>query len=394
MIKILFYAGLLLASSVCSASFNEKLEVSGFARIVAGYFDSDDQLLRGYTNSLGLKQDSLIALRADYALTDTLSFTVQGLATPSEVRESSIQWLYADYRPSRDWSIKFGRQRIPFFQYSDVVDVGFAYPWVTLPIPVHSGAVFTEFDGALIRHDFSLGAVYGHAELYSGTYNGDIVNYSESIRADVDDIFGTVLSLGYHNFSVRASYHQGHVSVVQERLVQFIATLYAFGFNESARTLEIDDMVSIAQLGFTYENLNYFIRGEYTDIASDDYLIGERKAAYVTAGINHNKMTYHLTYSYGKLQDDEPAHELMFGASEQLDQLTFGYQQAITNTGNDDRTILSIGTRYDYSQNIAFKSEVFFVDREKALPSFIPTIPGTVDQSSDVLYQLAMEWVF
>ena len=91
-------AACLSASQVCYGA--EKLEISGFGRLVAGYLDDNNVSFEGYTNELTFSEQSLLAIQADYHLTDTLSVTSQLLAHNNSERDSGIEWFYLTYEPN------------------------------------------------------------------------------------------------------------------------------------------------------------------------------------------------------------------------------------------------------------------------------------------------------
>jgi hypothetical protein len=120
----------------------DALQISGFARIVLGALDECEASYLGYDNSLSFDQQSLIALQADYQLNKTFSVTGQIIGHTNDQRESGVEWLYLTYQPNRSTQIKIGKQRTPIFYYSDYMDVGFAYPWITLPQQVYNSIFF------------------------------------------------------------------------------------------------------------------------------------------------------------------------------------------------------------------------------------------------------------
>ena len=75
----------LLPENLCSGEnlfsrLSERVQFSGFARLVGGYLDAGEVHYQGYNDTLSLGQHSLLALQTDVELTETLSFTTQLLA--------------------------------------------------------------------------------------------------------------------------------------------------------------------------------------------------------------------------------------------------------------------------------------------------------------------------
>lgn len=51
-----------------------------------------------------------------------------------------------------------GRLRIPFFYYSEFLEVGYAYNWVRLPSDIYNIS-FSSFDGIDFTQRFSIGSL-------------------------------------------------------------------------------------------------------------------------------------------------------------------------------------------------------------------------------------------
>lgn len=120
-------------STFVSAESDDNLQFSGFARVVVGYLDDAQADYLNYDNSISIDNESLIGLQADYQIIDDLAITGQLIGHSGNKRDSGIEWLYLTYTPSNTLKFKIGKQRTPFLSYSDVIDVGYAYPWATLP---------------------------------------------------------------------------------------------------------------------------------------------------------------------------------------------------------------------------------------------------------------------
>ena len=135
--------------STALADISERVEISGFGRIIGGYLSTDSAKYEKYTNSIDFSQQSLLAVQGDVRITDHLSLSGQLLAHASSQRESGVEWLYLNYEPSANWRFKIGKLRTPFFRYSDVLDVGFTYPWISAPQQVYSGFLFSNYEKSL-----------------------------------------------------------------------------------------------------------------------------------------------------------------------------------------------------------------------------------------------------
>ena len=377
-----------------SVKASNNFEFSGFGRVVAGSFSQADSQLRGYTDEISLGEDSLLGLRSSYSFNDDFKLVAQLIAHSSDTRDSGIQWLYLDYQITPAFSLKLGRQRLPLYTYSDFIDVGFAYPWITPPIANYSNEIFTEFDGLTGRYDFSNQYLRGYIEAYFGNYEDSIGMPGDEVQVDVDRIHGIVGSINYSKWSFRASYHSGDTEVLQDDTVQFMQTLRALGFTESAQSLTFDDPANLFQVGFAFEDINYFFRGEHTVVTSDAFIADKRRASYVTAGYNIHPFTLHATLAYGKSSYPEPPNEIPFGIDPAIDQIAFAYSAFLDSLPRDQGQQYTLGIRYDYNSNIAFKAEATHINGAPNSRGFLDVANGEENQQQGTLVQFAIEWVY
>jgi len=312
----------------------------------------------------------------------------------SATRENGVQWLYLDYRPTQDWSFKLGRQRIPFFTYSDVIDVGFAYPWITPPIQVYANYLFSEFDGVIGHYEFSTKSLSGSLEAYAGQYDGPIAQSGPPLDAEVEYVVGLYSKINYKNFTLSAAYHEGKVKVEIPEFKEIQDLLRMFDYVKTADELGINDTVSFIKLGLSYNSLNYFIESEFNKITSDSAFTANVNAAYLTLGYNFYPFTVHATVANSEARYNDPVNEVPFGLNPILDNVHLGVKQIFMSLPIDGLTSFTIGGRYDWKQNIAFKAEVSFLNGDKNERAFFNVKTTAIEERQAVLLQLAAEWVF
>ena len=71
-------------------------------------------------------------------------------ATNDNRYEVSVPWAFVSFRPANDWLIRVGKQRIPFYLYSETVDVGVTYDFARLPTEMYSIISSNDFTGLSI----------------------------------------------------------------------------------------------------------------------------------------------------------------------------------------------------------------------------------------------------
>ncbi|MFN9965574.1 MAG: hypothetical protein ACK52N_01790, partial [Lysobacteraceae bacterium] len=164
----------LLAISVTAAmlaipAHAQNLQITGFGQMVAGTVtDGTTFPDLGYDSDWDFKDESLFALQVRGELNDQWSATAQMVARGRDDFEPEFAWAYVAWDGGNGWSAKFGRQRVPFFKYSDFLEVGYAYPWLRPSGAVYN-ASFSNFDGASASYAFSSGDWFNSIGLVGGS---------------------------------------------------------------------------------------------------------------------------------------------------------------------------------------------------------------------------------
>jgi hypothetical protein len=124
--------------SVAAVDFS----VSAFGTL--GYARSDRRYAyqRFIDKSGTFMRDSLAGLQVDAKFADKFGATVQVKVAPDELNdnryEGTVSWAFLSYRPTNDWLIRAGKQRIALYVYSETLDVGVTYDFARLPTEMYS----------------------------------------------------------------------------------------------------------------------------------------------------------------------------------------------------------------------------------------------------------------
>ncbi len=388
------FCSCLLVSSAALAS-SEKLEISGFGRVVAGFTDDPDVSFEGYENELSLKEQTLLALQVDYHLLENVSITSQLLAHTNSERDSGVEWLYVSYIPHNNWLVKGGRMRTPFYHYSDVIDVGFAYPWISPPQQRYSAFLFNQYEGASVIHNFALENLSGSVEGYYGSFNGDTQFQDRRDATDIDGLSGFVFSGVYNaNLRFRASYTTADFSVNLAEISAFADQLRSVGFVASADSLAMEGEFDIYQVGLALDELDYNLAWEWMKIESDTVLAPNIESYYVQGGLVFQPFTVHLTYADMATNPQSAATDIPLGLTADLDQLFYAYQTVFARTQAADLESVTLGVRWDAGVRVAFKAEVTHYRGALGISTFEALGDRDAFDERVNLYQLGMEFVF
>jgi hypothetical protein len=377
------------------ADISDRVEISGFGRVMAGYLDEKSAEFEGYSNHLSFSQQSLLALQADATITDSLSLSGQLLAHTADDRDSGLEWLYLNYEPNQNWRFKAGKLRTPFFRYTDVIDVGFSYPWITPPQQVYGGFFFSNYEGATATHIFHVGDINFDVEGYYGVFKGEFSREGQSVQIDIDEIKGLILSVNKGNLSVRISAMQSSdFDANVPAFTQFADSLELAGFKDNADSLRFDGEATGYQASVNYDHLDYFIAAEWVKITSDLFVVPELDGYYLSAGYNFSTFQAHATFSNSTSSYNTSENLIPKGVSPQLDQLSFAYDQVTSNLPLYDLDSISFGIRWDFLHNMSAKAEITFLKGEPGKNSFYSEINDPAFDREATLYQFGVEWIF
>jgi len=391
---------LLLIASITSfgalAKTSNDLQLSGFARLVGGYLSTDEAKYEGYDNSFSFSQKSLAAVQADYTFNDYFSMSGQLLWHSDEGRQSGVEWLYLTYQPNASWQFNLGRLRTPLLKYSEVIDVGFAYPWLNAPQQLYSGYLFSQYEGANARYLGYYNEVTFSVELYWGDFDDDILNNGTSFGVTVDGMYGGVVETSYKGFQFRIATSFGSDTEVElDELEPLIQGLRAAGFSDTADTLDIDGGSSSYLFGVGYDSLNWFVTAEIMKVESEIDVLAAIDSSYITFGYYFNEVLLHATIASSRQSLNEIDNPIPVGIAPQLDALHFAVEEVNSYFPTDDLDSLTLGARWDFRTNLAFKAEVSLLKGKEGKTSFfeLHAIDSDFDRRA-TLYQLGVEWVF
>ncbi|MEO8248240.1 MAG: hypothetical protein ABI589_02625 [Burkholderiales bacterium] len=112
--------------------------------------------------------DSRLGLQGTASVADgRYSLTAQVVSRGAANGKGNLEWLYATANLTSTWTVQVGRKRLPLLAYSEVQDVGFAYPWINLP-PQLYGWDTVNFNGVSVLHRDRYGDWFAGLNLFAG----------------------------------------------------------------------------------------------------------------------------------------------------------------------------------------------------------------------------------
>ncbi|MFY8273198.1 porin [Pseudoalteromonas sp. SSDWG2] len=370
-----------IVTGLLSTSASAEIRINGFASITAGMTLDDGDTLFGYNDEFSLKPESLFALQVSADLQEKLSATAQIIARGENDFDAEFEWAYITYELTENTQLSAGKMRIPFYRYSDFLDVGYAYRWIRPPQSVYNLS-FSTYEGLSLLHNSTLGEWDSSLQLMFGAVDDDIAAVSSSDAAKLNDTLGFNWTLSKDWFSARAAYFISEATIDLSNSAQLsalIGGLNGFGLTEQASNLAIDeDDAYFAAIGFSIDYEDILVDAEYTEFEVDNSILAKQQQYYVSLGYRIDEWTLSLTYEDN--DDDNDASEFNTVPTSITTQL--GPIPVSTNPTDPNAPLLrdltnfalasqsaadnsySVGARYNFHPAAAFKVDFTQVDYE------------------------------
>lgn len=413
---------ILLATSSAQASSGD-LNIYGFMSVGVGILDKNEVTIEDFEGEGNFKQDTLLALQVSKQVNDKTTATGQLVSRGTDDFKTEAAWAYVSYQSDSDLTARMGRLRIPFFNYSEFLEVGYAYNWVRLPSDVYN-IPFSSFDGFDFTQRFSIGALDSSIQLNYGRLNDELTIFEEDYSSDLKNMAGLSLTSSYGNWGFRIAGQRtemtldtapdaDYIAAVQTATIAQLthnanpslesgASLLAAAESlteaevvfakqrriDQAQTgailyaqqlgLDIDAAKEFALDGHTadfynaalmFDNGSFSFISEVTAIEYESGLLVDNRAWLTSIAQRIGETTTHLTYSTSR-------DILNSGDSGKL-------QEALMLQGEDKS--VTLGLRYDYDVNTALKVEAQYHDE---------IMNRGVEGSYAMLYSFAVDVIF
>ncbi|MGM0630860.1 MAG: hypothetical protein ACQESI_06810 [Pseudomonadota bacterium] len=388
--KYSLLASLSAAALVMSSSAfaQDKIEWSGFGSIAAGMTTGSDDELFGYDNDVDFNPGSLFALQAKANLSDKLSVTTQIMSRGSEDFDLGVEWAYVQYQLTDSASINVGKLRLPFYMYSDYLDVGYSYHWLRTPQSVYR-VPFDNYTGVSFQHNAFVGDFTFNTQILAGNMQDDIdVIDGNKAEAELNNLIGFNTSAIYNNLTMRVAYYQTNdanistdtltteISGQEVNIGDFLDSLTIAGLGSVADELDAsEDKGTFSGVGVMYDNFDWFVGAEYTELELENSYVPKQRSAYATAGKRFENWALHATY--GKTDDKVMNPERFTVPDPQLQALV---NQA-ANIVVTETAYTSIGLNFNIAPSAVLKFDVTHADDK-------------LTDESDVLASAAVQFVF
>ena len=264
----------------------------------------------GYSRAWSPTLDSDVGAQANITVTDALSGVVQVLSRDDADGnfKPQVEWANLKYEFTPDLAVRIGRMLLPTYERSEIQNVGYALPWVRVPVEITYTSTATHSDGLDVLYRVHSGAVIQDLQILWG--------------AAIEDLPGTAFNSNHT-----------HVVLVGDTLRYGDASLHLV-YQHSEPTGFPPARPQLFGAGFTYDPGTWFVTGD-SNHTHDPYF-GDFFAWYLSAGVRLGRFAPYATYS--------SAHANSAGSSE------------LQSLGNEHT--VGAGVRWDFAKNLDFKLQL------------------------------------
>jgi hypothetical protein len=268
----------ILAALAATSTSAQSVQITGFGQMVAGTVTDGNAFPgTGYDSDWDYKDESLFALQVRGDLNEQWSATAQIVARGRDDFDPEFAWAYVGWNGGNGWSAKAGRQRVPFFRYSDFLEVGYAYPWLRPPQAVYN-ASFANFDGASAAYGFNSGEWFTNIGVIGGKNEEEL---SDTVSQEVDSLTGL--------------YVDTTLDILD--LDPLLSALRGNGFSNVAEGIDYSkDPARFVGLSAEINRGDWLLIGEWTKTTIEDSSYADRTQYYVTGGYRFGAWMPNLTW--------------------------------------------------------------------------------------------------
>ncbi|WP_061330886.1 hypothetical protein [Marinobacter excellens] len=310
---------------------------TGYARA------SNDAGYAGITEESEVKDLSLFALQGTFDVTQKSQIVMQLVGRGADDWEPEVEWAYLSHRPTNNLQLRAGKMRIPFFMYSDSLEVGYAQPWARPPQSVYGPIAVTSYVGADASYNWNFDNSSLNANFFTGFTDED----GNSGDVQLRNIAGLNLSWTDYVWTIRGVAATAEADIDATRLGA-LAAQSGITLPAGITQLADGDRGNFYGLGASYDNGSWLIIGEVTRVEVDGKF-ADTDSAYLSVGHRFGSWTPYVATGWTESKDDnERTGAFIPGV---VPESILNYQ----------RNEYSVGTRWDITPGVAIKADITHV---------------------------------
>ncbi|MGR6838167.1 hypothetical protein ACU5DF_03275 [Aliivibrio wodanis] len=314
------------------SSWADNVKISGFGSVGVGKANNGAGYAHYTDERYDTNIDSILGLQFEFKVNDQAKVVTQISASGRYDWEVDVDSAYISY-DFDGFTARAGKMKAPLFMFSDYVDVGYAYPMIRPSQEMYENIILSSYTGADMLIPFDIGESTLLLQPFGG--NSEIKGRDSSFgHTKLDMFFGLTAHLYYDDWTFRTSY------ITAQTAVQFDTSNTG---NPVAQTID-DETASFIALGLQYDDGDLMLLAEATQTTvSGDFT--DVLAAYALTGYRFGSVMPYVMVSHNQTTDNNKRE-----GNPQLSWLDY------------ESMAYSVGTRWDFAQNVALKLDVTYAD--------------------------------
>lgn len=339
------------------------LRINGFLSAVGSQMNIPSSY--GYTqeisDKLSFQPGSVLGMQFGYQIDKQSSFNAQLISRGVEDWNVNTEWAYFKYNINHNLSFKAGRQRTPYFYFSEAQEVGFSYPWVLPPIERYTNEL-SAYDGLAIRQAWS-GNWAGNVEFLFGSGIRAKGQGNEEFDSRTKRIAGVVANLYKGFWTYRASVIKGtfvpelDASSEDAEMMAMVSLNKALAQTTSGPITDGTRVVT-TDLAANFDNKRWFMLAEIGSVDYDKGVFSDDTVGMLTVGLHMHRLSPYVlltrgrTNSEGNVRRNDLIAQLNGASGVTESDLTLIRSYTL------EENSFSAGVRYDLQSNVDCKFQV------------------------------------
>ncbi|MBL4865932.1 MAG: hypothetical protein JKY67_06115 [Pseudomonadales bacterium] len=191
----------------------DRLQFNGFVSGGVATSDVAAEHIIGIKDNPVYAVDTIIGLQANFSINKKSEAVLQLVARGNQANDVEAEWGYLSYSFKPTITMRAGRLRAPFYINSEVLEVGYAYPWVRPPIDIYNQAPPTSYYGVDLTLDYSFMGWDNSVQFINGS---DTLTIGDIAEADLDKMYGMILTFTHGPFTLRAGGMKAGINIIGE----------------------------------------------------------------------------------------------------------------------------------------------------------------------------------
>jgi hypothetical protein len=364
------------------------------------------EFVRDLSQTSGLKSghwsgvtDSVLGVQANWQASPQLELVGQAVSRMDYEHsfKPEIMWAFAKWEPDPRLSLRVGRIGADFMMLADSRLVGYSYLPVRPSADFFGPLFFSNFDGfdASLALPLADGIVRG--KLFSGWTHEKAAGTPGVWDTSGSPLNGLVLDYQRGPWLIRANRarmrfsHDINGMGMPDLLRSVGQALQLAQPGVAADTLLTKDKTAqFISLGLVYDEGPLLLQGMLNKIRNESGVFEDSKAGYLLAGYRVDSLTPYAGFSFWK--SSVSVYPTGMPAIPLLAPLEEGYQTFMRASRADQHTY-TLGTRWDFRRNLAFKLQWDAVRGTAASRFPYASADAAWNGKTDVL-SLSMDFVF